>query len=64
MFSSKVKRRQHNFDPFNLSKEEDNKEKKIKFERLSKSVHPKPLWWLFAAFMLVCILYWYFTKNY
>jgi hypothetical protein len=59
MFSPGNKR----FDPFNISNGKGKAKQGIKFERMTKTVKTKPLWWLIAAFLLVSIVYWYLSTK-
>lgn len=49
------------FNPFNLPEEEGDTGKKIKFERLPRSVRTKPMWWLITVFVLAFLVYYYLT---
>ena len=52
-----------NFNPFNLSPEEPDLKKRVKFERFPSRIRTKPVWWFVIAFIFVIILYWYLKMN-
>jgi hypothetical protein len=64
MFSTKNNRRFYKFDPFNIANKKDKEIQGIKFERLSKTVKTKPLWWLIVVFVLVLLFYWYLNTKF
>jgi len=51
------------FNPFNLSSEETDRKKRLKFERFPKRIKTKPVWWFIVAFIFVIIIYWYLKIN-
>jgi len=63
MFSPGHKKRPYKFDPFNISERIGQGRQGIKFERLARTVKPKPLWWLIIVFLLVLIVYWYLNTE-
>jgi hypothetical protein len=63
MYSSKNSRRFYKFDPFNISHNQEKETGRIKFDRLSKTVKTKPVWWFIAVFVLVLLLYWYLNTK-